>query len=436
MNSSPTDLGVGQPAVISRKTSSLPLGQRCQCPRAAVARVRLGELPDHPAGDCRRQQRVAGGHGADGSEELLGRVVLEHEAARARAQPRRRTRRGRTWSGSSTRGGAWRRGSAGSPPARRAPASGCPSARRRGDSALAWLDRVPPLPASATTSMSGSSASSIRNPARTIAWSSTTRTLISWSSGVTVHGQPGAQHEAAAYWSAPAGHLAAEDACTRSRIPTSPWPQTPEPLSRAPPRRRPAPRPAPRSGRSCTSTSARLRVGVLEDVGEALLEDAVRRQVEAGAAARTARRRPTAARPDRRRGRPRPAGRARPDPGCGASSRARPRRAASRPAAGASRPGRCDRPARRCAAPPAARPASGGLRWRTAPTCSTITLIACATTSCSSRAIRARSSATASRAAPLAPARRGQRAPRRPRSARPAPAARSRRASRPRKSSG
>ena len=42
---------------------------------------------------------------------------------------------------------------------------------------------------------------------------------------------------------------------------------------------------------------------------------------------------------------------------------------------------------------------AAGIRCRTAPTWSTITLTACATTSCSSRAIRARSSATASRAA-------------------------------------
>ena len=48
--------------------------------------------------------------------------------------------------------------------------------------------------------------------------------------------------------------------------------------------------------------------------------------------------------------------------------------------------------------------AVSGSRCRTAPTWRTITLTACATTSCSSRAIRARSSATASRAAPRAPA--------------------------------
>ena len=42
---------------------------------------------------------------------------------------------------------------------------------------------------------------------------------------------------------------------------------------------------------------------------------------------------------------------------------------------------------------------ASGNRCRTAPTCSTITLTACATTSCSSRAIRPRSSATATRAA-------------------------------------
>ena len=54
--------------------------------------------------------------------------------------------------------------------------------------------------------------------------------------------------------------------------------------------------------------------------------------------------------------------------------------------------------ARRPRAPPGRRRAPSGSPCRTAPTCSTITLIAWATMSCSSRAIRARSSATAMRA--------------------------------------
>ena len=57
------------------------------------------------------------------------------------------------------------------------------------------------------------------------------------------------------------------------------------------------------------------------------------------------------------------------------------------------------RPARSTLLSASASSDPGGTRRRTAPTWSTITLIACATTSCSSRAIRARSSATATRAA-------------------------------------
>src|SRR6476659_9257744 len=52
-----------------------------------------------------------------------------------------------------------------------------------------------PLPASATTTMSGSSARSMRRPARTIEWSSTTRVLIATGSPL-VQGQPRAQGEA------------------------------------------------------------------------------------------------------------------------------------------------------------------------------------------------------------------------------------------------
>src|SRR3954447_6008580 len=46
--------------------------------------VRAGELRDHPPGHRRRQQRVTAGHRADGGDQLLRRVVPEDEAARAR----------------------------------------------------------------------------------------------------------------------------------------------------------------------------------------------------------------------------------------------------------------------------------------------------------------------------------------------------------------
>ena len=44
------------------------------------------ELLDQPPGDGRREQRLAGGDGADAVGELVGRRVLEQEAARARLQ--------------------------------------------------------------------------------------------------------------------------------------------------------------------------------------------------------------------------------------------------------------------------------------------------------------------------------------------------------------
>ena len=103
------------------------------------------ELPDHAPRDGRREQRVAGGDGADRGEQLLGRVVLEHEAARAGAQrlvdvlvevERRQDQ--------DPRGCRRRRGSAASPRGRRARACGCPSARRRAE-ARGLLDRLEPV---------------------------------------------------------------------------------------------------------------------------------------------------------------------------------------------------------------------------------------------------------------------------------------------------
>ncbi len=117
------------------------------------------------------------------------------------------------------------------------------------------------------------------------------------------------------------------------------------------------------------------------------------------AAARPARPRPAAVRRSpaaRTSPRQRLAGRRR--PGCGVSSSDVVPAAASRRAVGASPRAPCARPARRSERLAVLRVAAG-IRCRTAPTWSTITLTAWATTSWSSRAIRARSSATATRAA-------------------------------------
>ena len=188
-------------------------------------------------------------------------------------------------------------------------------------------------------------------------------------------------------------------------MPTSPWPPPLDaraaPGAAARDRDARARRPARRSS---TRTSVGAAAGVLDRVGERLLDDAVGGEVDAGGQRRGAR---------PRRQRHRQAGRARAlderveaaSVGCGA--RARPRRRAARRAGGASRRaprGRCARSARR---PRGARAGSRSRIRRAPPACTTITLIECATTSCISRAIRRRSSATArsARAARGAPRR-------------------------------
>jgi hypothetical protein len=45
-----------------------------------------GEFGDEPAGDGGCDQGLPPIYDADGGDELVGRVVLEHEAARARAE--------------------------------------------------------------------------------------------------------------------------------------------------------------------------------------------------------------------------------------------------------------------------------------------------------------------------------------------------------------
>jgi len=48
--------------------------------------VPAGELADHAGGDGGRQEPVAHGDGPDARDELLGRLVLEHEPAGAGVQ--------------------------------------------------------------------------------------------------------------------------------------------------------------------------------------------------------------------------------------------------------------------------------------------------------------------------------------------------------------
>ena len=167
-----------RPSAISRKISSSRAVSSSSAGGGAGAR-HAGELLDHPPGDRRREQRVAGRDRADGGDQLLGRVVLEHEAARARVQRlvdvlvevEGREDQDRAPPGR-------RRGSAASPRGRPAPACGCPSGPRSGE-ARGLVDRLharcrprrrPRCPARR--------ASSIRKPARTSDWSSATSTRM------------------------------------------------------------------------------------------------------------------------------------------------------------------------------------------------------------------------------------------------------------------
>ena len=117
----------------------------------------------------------------------------------------------------------------------------------------AWATASRPLLASATTSRSGSSASSSRNPARTIDWSSTTRTRM-----VIGHRRPA--EAARGVRNRRPGMcprvMPPPKILTRSRMPTSPWP-TPASVEGPP---GPSSRTSSRSSVAvyCTSTSAWL----------------------------------------------------------------------------------------------------------------------------------------------------------------------------------
>ena len=85
-NSRPAISAFDSPPASSRRTSSsrsVSSASRRSSPGGAG---RAGELLDQPARHRGRQQRLAGGHDADCVDELLGRRVLQEEAAGAGAQ--------------------------------------------------------------------------------------------------------------------------------------------------------------------------------------------------------------------------------------------------------------------------------------------------------------------------------------------------------------
>ena len=83
MKSSLADLGVGEAPRDQAEDVELALGELGELRRRRRPRD-ARELRDHAPGDRRREQRVAAGDRADRGDQLLGRVVLEHEAAGAR----------------------------------------------------------------------------------------------------------------------------------------------------------------------------------------------------------------------------------------------------------------------------------------------------------------------------------------------------------------
>jgi hypothetical protein len=82
------DLLVGEPAGQEPQDLALAVGERRE--PVAVAHDGVGQprgdLRQQPAGHGRGEDRVAGGHGLHGGDEVGGAGVLEQEAARARAQ--------------------------------------------------------------------------------------------------------------------------------------------------------------------------------------------------------------------------------------------------------------------------------------------------------------------------------------------------------------
>ena len=289
-----------------------------------------------------------------------------------------------------------RRGCAASPRGRRARACGCPSARRSGWKRAALCDRLEPvarLGDDLDVRLAARAACGSRRGPST----GRRRRGRGCSCARTRRAAGGCVSDEAAAGRGARGHLAAVDLDALA--------DADEPVAE---RRRSARAPPPSSRTSICSSSARVAdddVGVagarvLERVGQALLDDPVGGEVDRARAARPgspstcsshrqagaadlarAARRGRRARAAARARRPRPRARIAP-------SRRRISASAVRPV--------CSTPLQRLARP---RASSSGSRCRTAPTCSTITLTAWATMSCSSRAIRARSSATAMRAA-------------------------------------
>ena len=165
------------------------------------------------------EERVASRDGADGGEELFGRVVLEHEPAGAeREAPRRRTRRGRTSSGSGSAPCRRRRGCAASLRDRRARHADVHQHDGRCE-ARSLVDRLEPVARLGDDFDVGLAESSMRKKRGPS--TGRPRRARGWSCCVVLDREPGGEDEAAV-GCRPGRHLAAVD--LDALAPTSPWP--------------------------------------------------------------------------------------------------------------------------------------------------------------------------------------------------------------------
>ena len=320
----------------SRSVRSRRAALRSSFDRRQPVRVAV----EQPAGDGRREQRVAGGDGPDARPRTRPGVTSLSRNPLAPA------RSASTTYSSASNVVRMRTRASGAAPSRTMPAGRLdPVEDRHPDvhhddvglrGARAASTPACPSAASPTTSMSGSSSRIIRNPVRTSAWSSTSSTRI------------------ASCRRPPASDRAAGGACTRKPVGVGPASKSPpysaDPLAHADQAATAVPALSPMSRRPLPPSSvdldlerARL-VGepdpgpgaarVLERVGERLLDDPVGGQLDAGVERRGARP-PSTARPaGRPRGPPRSSSPRRSRPGIGAGrvvAVASPRRVAQDP---------------------------------------------------------------------------------------------------------
>ena len=260
--------------------------------RTGLGNLARGEPLDQPAGDRGGEQRVAVADHPDGGDQVLGRDVLEQEAAGPRGQRRVdilvQVERGQDDDPQSSASGT--PGCAASPPARPSRASGCPSAPRPAGAARRRRPAGRPRPRRRPGSRGAQDHPEAGADQRLVVgddhagrlWSPLARRHLEFRPTAST-GSSGIRPGRGSRRRPRAGvEVAAEEG--------EPLPQADQPAPAAAPGRRPArpPRRQPRrsAARPAGTRSGRPRgpVGVLERVGQRLLHHAVGGQVEARAA--------------------------------------------------------------------------------------------------------------------------------------------------------